>query len=162
MMTLISFFALAISVGSLQSGSTPQVASNGGVLIRIEAVNTAPEGTPINLSMYITNRTADEISDSSMYEGGFNYGYSYDIRTDSGTVLKERKRNPNQRHLLSGRTGIIKPGETQKDGCLLTQGFDLPAGRYFIQARTSILVGDVETVVRSNTIVLTVTRNRHD
>lgn len=161
MITLISFLAFAMSLGSVQSGSTPQVASNGGVLIRIEAVNSVSEGTPINLSMYITNHTANEIGDSSMYERGFNYGYSYDIRTESGTVLKERTRNPNQRHLLSGRMEIIKPGETRKDGCLLSEGFDLSAGRYFIQVRTTIRVGDVQTVVRSNTVVLTVTRNPH-
>ena len=117
-------------------------------------------GSPVSVQVTKTNQSDHEINNSRLRS--FSGPYEIEVRDDQGNVRPEteasrrakKSANSNPRATRSANFSSLKPGESERDRIDVARYIDLnQPGKYIIQLRQ--FDGDIKTVVKSNTITVT-------
>ena len=119
---------------------------------------TVPVGTGVWLNVQMTNTSDHPVDCSSVYVGGTDRRFQYDVRDESGASMKKPNMHP-ERASGSIQMCTLKPGETVSHETLVSwlHDFSRP-GRYSIQLMRGATDDENDGVVKSNTITITVIR----
>jgi hypothetical protein len=122
----------------------------------ITADSVVALGAPFELRVRLTNSSSHEMNGSTGNVNGFNGAYTYDIRDQSGNALRQKAFDPTLQG--SGRIIVLKPGQSRDDSTNLSEAYNLRPGKHTIQLSMPVSNDPGAEVVKSNKIIVTVTR----
>lgn len=157
-----AFLVLLVLVGGVlevcrsQSGRSEQ--AQPPFSISIQALHSEVSvGTPIELTIRLKNTSNHDLNGSSAYYGGVDYGYDYEVKTESGRIIRPKSgpgdENPPHASL---RLTTLKSGETAEENTAVPSEFELSKpGKYQIQVSRQV-PGEPQSVIKSNVITFKV------
>jgi hypothetical protein len=125
--------------------------------LAIKADPVVPRGSPVEMTIRITNTSTSEMHASAMHlHGGFAISYTYDIRDQSGNKLGHQPFGDEELS-ASGPIFTLQPGQSRSELTIISAYYDLGPGKYTIQISKPVSNAPGAEVVKSNKIIVIVT-----
>jgi len=155
---LTVFAALSVAFTAAGAGqSAERESARPPFTITISALNPSfKAGSHVELRIVMTNTSNQDIDAEEVFDGSIDASYKYDVLDEQG--------NPAPRKNLKGpytpnvRMRILKPGESTSEVTNVAKWVDFSQpGEYQIQVSRYIGDDEKDGVVKSNTIIITIT-----
>jgi hypothetical protein len=156
MKTLMLLLIVVSSLATVgQSAKASQSKSVKPFTLSISSRPTVALGSPVEVTVRLTNMSNHDINGSTGNIRGFSYGYDYDVRDEGSRVVQQKQIDPT--HQSSAQIVMLKPGQSRDELTRISEVYDLSPGKYTIQLSMPVSSDPGADVVKSNKITITIT-----